>query len=84
MSESTEDYVGLWVTADNQVRQRLVAGSRYIEARGSVEAAYTGSYRVTGDHIDYRDDSGFEIGGDFVDGVLHHAGMVLTREPRRA
>jgi hypothetical protein len=35
---------------------------------------------VTGPHIDYVDETGFTADGDFIDGVLHHAGMVLRRE----
>lgn len=71
--------VGLWCTADGHVRQRLQPDGRYVEARGSREAAYTGRYEIDGDHIDYWDDSGFEAEGVFVDGVLHHAGMVMRR-----
>ena len=36
---------------------------------------------MTGDHIDYVDDTGFTADGTFVDGVLHHGGMVLRRVP---
>lgn len=34
---------------------------------------------VTGDHIDYWDDTGFTADGDFVEGILYHGGMVLRR-----
>jgi uncharacterized protein YrrD len=34
----------------------------------------------TGNHIDYVDDTGLTTDGDFVDGVLHHAGMILHRK----
>ncbi len=79
-----EPYVGMWVTADRQIRHELRPGGRYVEARGNREAAYAGRYTLTGDHIDYVDDTGFAADGDFVDAdTLHHAGMVLTREPRR-
>lgn len=77
-------YVGMWVTDDGQIRHRLLLGGRYDEARGSRESAYQGRYTVKGDHIDYVDDTGFTADGDFVDDVLHHAGMVLRREPVRA
>ena len=30
--------------------------------------------------LDYVDDTGFTADGDFRDGVLYHAGMVLHRE----
>jgi hypothetical protein len=72
-------YVGLWVTADGRIRQRLLPGGRYTEARGTREAAYTGSYVVTGSSIWYEDDSGFSADGEFRDDVLFHAGMVMHR-----
>jgi len=81
MPENEHPYIGLWVTADRHVRHELLPGGRYVEARGSREAAYTGGYTVTDDHIEYVDDTGFTADGDFVDAnTLHHAGMVLTRE----
>lgn len=82
MTES-HPYVGMWVTADGRIRHQLLPGGRYDEARGTRESAYQGRYVVTGDHIDYVDDTGFTADGDFVDGVLHHGGMVLRRDPER-
>ncbi|THF69590.1 hypothetical protein E7T06_11265 [Deinococcus sp. Arct2-2] len=76
---ATHPYVGLWVTADGQVRHQLLPNNRYIEARGTREAAYQGRYEVTGDHIEYWDDTGFTADGDFRGDVLYHGGMVLTR-----
>lgn len=35
-----------------------------------------------GTHIDYWDDTGFTADGDFIDGVLHHAGMIFYRGRR--
>ncbi|WP_226898362.1 Atu4866 domain-containing protein [Mangrovicoccus algicola] len=72
-------YVGLRVTQDGRVRHELLPNGRYVEARGPRERAYLGRYEVTGDHIDDRDDTGFTADGDFVDGVLHHGGMILYR-----
>ncbi|RKN03758.1 Atu4866 domain-containing protein [Streptomyces radicis] len=72
-------YHGLWETADRHVRHRLLPAGRYDEARGDRESAYTGRYWVDGDHITYLDDTGFTADGDFRDGVLHHAGMVMRR-----
>ena len=72
-------YVGLWVTADGYVRHELRPDGRYVEARGNREGAYRGRYEVSGSHIDYWDDTGFTADGDFIDGVLHHAGMILYR-----
>lgn len=78
---SNTNYVGLWVTADNHVRQELLPTGRYVEARGTREAAYTGRYEITGDHIEYWDDSDFQADGEFRDDVLHHGGMVMHRSP---
>ncbi|MFE0419837.1 Atu4866 domain-containing protein [Streptomyces tendae] len=80
----TSSYIGLWVTADNHVRQELLPDGRYVEARGTTERAFTGRYTITGTHIDYVDDSGFTADGDFVDGVLHHVGMRLRRTEDRS
>lgn len=74
-------FVGLWVTADGHVRQRLLPEGRYVEARGHREAAYTGAYRVEGSSIYYRDDTGFSADGEFREDVLYHAGMVMYRTP---
>jgi hypothetical protein len=72
-------YVGLWVTSDGHIRHELLPNGRYVEARGARERAYQGRYEITGDHIDYWDDTGFTADGEFIDGVLHHAGMILHR-----
>ncbi|MBY5334080.1 Atu4866 domain-containing protein [Rhizobium leguminosarum] len=73
-------YVGMWVTDDGRVRHELLPNGRYDEARGNRESAYRGRYDVTGNHIEYWDDTGFTADGDFVDGnTLHHGGMVLRR-----
>ena len=80
-SMRSHPYVGMWVTADGRIRHELLANGRYVEARGNREAAYQGAYTITGDHIDYIDDTGFTADGDFVDGVLYHGGMVLYRRP---
>ncbi len=73
-------FVGMWVTADGHIRQELLPTGRYDEARGNRESAYTGSYTVTGNHIDYVDDTGFTATGDVRDGVLYHEHLVLYRE----
>ena len=74
-------YAGLWSTDDGHVLHRLLPDGRYDEARGDREHAYQGQYWIEGDHIEYLDDTGFTADGDFIDGVLHHAGMVLHRQP---
>jgi hypothetical protein len=73
-------YVGMWVTADGFIRQELLPNGRYDEARGNRQSAYTGSYTVTGNHLDYVDDTGFTATGDVRDGVLFHEHLVLYRE----
>lgn len=73
-------YAGMWVTKDGYIRHELLPNGRYDEARGSRKSAYQGRYRVEGNRILYWDDTGFTADGDFRDGVLYHAGMVLYRE----
>ena len=72
-------YAGMWMTEDGYIRHELLPNGRYVEARGTRERAYTGRYEVRGQHIDYWDDTGFTADGEFIDGVLYHAGMVLYR-----
>lgn len=72
-------YVGMWVTADRHVRHNLLPNGRYDEARGNRESAYQGRYEVRGNEIFYWDDTGFTADGTFIDGVLHHGGMILYR-----
>ena len=74
-----EPYLGMWVTADGLIRHELLPDGRYDEARGTREHAYRGRYVITGDHIDYWDDTGFTADGDFIGDILHHAGMILYR-----
>jgi hypothetical protein len=78
-ADQNHPYVGMWVTADGNVRHNLLENGRYDEARGRRESAYQGRYEVRGNHIDYWDDTGFTADGEFIDGVLHHGGMILYR-----
>ncbi|MGV1755199.1 Atu4866 domain-containing protein [Agrobacterium sp. CG674] len=74
-------YIGMWVTGDGRIRQELLPTGRYDEARGNRRSAYQGRYVVTGNHIDYWDDTGFTADGTFIDNdTLHHGGMVFYRE----
>jgi hypothetical protein len=74
-------YVGMWVTAEGQIRQELLPNGRYDEARGRRKSAYQGRYEVSGHHIDYWDDTGFTADGTFVSkDELHHGGMIFYRE----
>ena len=80
-TDLSHPWVGMWVTDDGYIRHELRADGRYDEARGNRRSAYQGRYAVSGTHIDYVDDTGFTADGEFIDGVLHHAGMVLRRVP---
>ena len=73
-------YAGMWITADGNIRHNLLPNGRYDEARGNRESAYQGRYEIRGNHIDYWDDTGFTADGEFIDGVLHHGGMILRRK----
>ncbi|MGC4009579.1 MAG: Atu4866 domain-containing protein [Pseudomonas sp.] len=74
-----EKFAGVWISGDGFIRHELLPTGRYVEARGTQEKAYEGEFRISGTHIDYKDDTGFSADGDFKDGILYHAGMVLYR-----
>lgn len=76
----THPYLGMWVTKDGHIRQELLPGGRYDEARGTTQSAYTGRYTISGHHIDYVDDTGFTADGEFRNDVLYHGGYVFYRE----
>jgi hypothetical protein len=78
-----QSYVDMWMTKDGYIRHELLPSGRYDEARGQKQSAYQGSYTLTGNHIDYVDDTGFTADGEFRDGVLYHGGMVLYREEKK-
>ena len=78
--EESKEYIGMWVTADGSIRHELLPNNRYDEARGTRKSAYQGAYKVSGNHIDYKDDTGFTADGEFKNGILYHAGMVLYKE----
>lgn len=72
-------YVGMWVTKDGYIRHNLLSNNRYDEARGNQESAYRGRYEITGNRIEYWDDTGFTADGEFVNEALYHAGMIFRR-----
>jgi len=78
--ENTKEYIGMWVTEEGYIRHELLPNNRYDEARGDRESAYQGNYKVTGNYIDYEDDTGFIADGEFKNGILYHAGMILYKE----
>jgi 5-hydroxyisourate hydrolase-like protein (transthyretin family) len=77
---ASHPYVGMWVTEDGYIRQELLPNGRYDEARGAKKSAYQGRYEITGNHIEYWDDTGFTADGEFIDDILHHVGMRFHRE----
>ncbi|GAB3209251.1 Atu4866 domain-containing protein [Marinactinospora thermotolerans] len=72
-------HLGMWIDETGFIHQELTADGRYDETRGGRPHAYQGSFWIEGDRIVYHDDLGFWAYGDFVDGVLHHAGYVFHR-----
>ena len=81
--EENEKYIGMWVTKDGYIRQELLPNNRYDEARGDKKSAYQGRYKITGNHIDYWDDTGFTADGEFREGVLYHGGYVFYKEANK-
>lgn len=81
--EETQAYLGMWVTKDGHIRQELLPNNRYDEARGNRKSAYQGSYKVIGDDIFYKDDTGFTADGKFTDeSTLHHGGYIFYKQPK--
>ncbi|MEY8760180.1 Atu4866 domain-containing protein [Chryseobacterium tongliaoense] len=80
--EETKEYIGMWMTKDGHIRHELLPDNQYDEARGSRKSAYQGSYTVSGNHIDYKDDTGFTADGEFKNDILYHGGMILYKENR--
>lgn len=78
--EETKEYIGVWVTEDGYIRHELLPDYRYDEARGHRKSAYQGGYKISGNRIDYKDDTGFTADGEFKEGILYHGGMVLFKE----
>ncbi len=79
-SQTSNLYVGMWVTEDGYIRHELLPNNRYDEARGNRERAYQGCYEITGNRINYWDDTGFTADGEFRDGVLYHGGYIFYQE----
>jgi hypothetical protein len=79
-SQTSNLYIGMWVTEDGYIRHELLPNNRYDEARGDRESAYQGRYEITGNRINYWDDTGFTADGEFRDDVLYHGGYIFYRE----
>ena len=81
--EQANKFTGMWVTADGHIRQELLPNGRYDEARGEKSSAYQGRYEITGNHIKYRDDTGFAASGEFKgNDTLYHGGYIFYREQK--
>jgi hypothetical protein len=78
-NQAPHNFAGMWITADGNIRHQLLPGGRYDEARGNRESAFRGRYVITGNFIDYVDDTGFIADGEFKGDVLYHYGMVMHR-----
>ena len=81
--EESGEYIGTWATSDGYIQHQLLPGNRYDEARGNRQSAYVGQYWIKGNHIEYKDDTGFTADGDFKNGILYHAGMVLYKQQKQ-
>jgi hypothetical protein len=77
---SPRGFTGMWVTGDGHIRHELLPNGRYDKQRVKRKSAYQSCYTTSGNHIDCVDDAGFTAAGNFVDGALHHAGVILYRE----
>ena len=65
-----EEHVGMWSTADGQVRKLLLPNGRYLALIAGGEIRHQGEYRVVGSRIEYFDDEGAAGAGVFEDGVM--------------
>ena len=63
-------HVGMWSTADGQVRKLLLPNGRYLALIAGGEIRHQGEYRVVGSRIEYFDDEGAAGAGVFEDGVM--------------
>lgn len=65
-----DEHVGMWSTADGQVRKLLLPNGRYLALIAGGRIRHQGEYRVTGARIEYFDDEGMSGAGVFEDGVM--------------
>lgn len=76
----TRRVVGDWHDESHDLVQHLRADGRYSETREGRVDAYTGRYWLASDRIVYLDDSGFWALGQWVNGRLFHAHLLLDRQ----
>ncbi|MDG3581652.1 MULTISPECIES: Atu4866 domain-containing protein [Galbibacter] len=77
--EETKDYIGTWITREGDILHELFPNYRYEQARGTEKKVFQGTYRVTGNRIDYIDDSGFTAEGEIKNGMLFHGFMAFLK-----
>jgi hypothetical protein len=65
-----DDHIGMWSTADGQVRKLLLPNGRYLALIAHGDIHHQGEYRVVGARIEYFDDEGATGVGAFEDGVM--------------
>jgi hypothetical protein len=65
-----ENHLGMWSTADGQVRKLLLPNGRYLALIAGGEIRHQGEYRIVGTRIEYLDDEGATGAGAFEDGVM--------------
>ena len=75
-----DQYLGVWITADGEVRHELLADGYFHETRRCSRSDLSGRYEVCRGHINYWENTGSVSSGVFVTGnELHHAERVLYK-----
>ncbi|MEH6705696.1 MAG: Atu4866 domain-containing protein [Galbibacter orientalis] len=76
----TKGCIRMWATKGETLATNYYPNNCYDEARGDKKTVYQGDYHIMGNHIDYKDDTGFTVDGEYRNGILYHSGMVLYKE----
>jgi len=71
-----DEHVGMWSTADGQLRKLLLPNGRYLALIAGGEIRHQGEYRVIGTRIEYFDDEGMSGASVFEGGVMISASGV--------
>jgi hypothetical protein len=74
------ELVGVWTSADREVRLELRADGRYDRSIVGRDAVSSGAYRVDGTTVLLRDDSGLRTTVTVLDHFLEMAGHRLHRD----
>ncbi|RYE08342.1 MAG: hypothetical protein EOP22_13720 [Hyphomicrobiales bacterium] len=74
------EFVGMWLSADHQVRKMLLPNGRFIAMLGG-DIRHQGEYRIRDRRIVAYYKDGTLLGeGEFIDGVLHGGPVALYAE----